>query len=117
MAGTLFAAAIATALTHNWFNAIVFVCAGIAGLSAALYARRPDSRDITRLNAIEYRDERDRILAKQGFAAVGAAALILSAIELVLAIVLNQLVLPACVQLIALCTVWGVANSLAVRRS
>ena len=117
LAGTLFAGAIATALTHNWFAAFVFVVGGAAGLGAALYARRPDSRDITRLNAIEYRDERDRVLAKEGFAAVGAAALILSVIEFVLALVFNQLIGLAAAQVVVLCIVWGVANSIAVRRS
>jgi len=117
LAGTLFAGAIATALTHNWFAAFVFVVGGAAGLGAALYARRPDSRDITRLNAIEYRDERDRVLAKEGFAAVGAAALILSVIEFVLALVFNQLIGLAAAQVVVLCIVWGIANSIAVRRS
>ncbi|WP_146073489.1 hypothetical protein [Cryobacterium sp. N22] len=117
LAGTLFAGAIVTALTQNWFGAFLFVAGGAAGLGAALYARRPDSRDITRLNAIEYRDERDRVLAKEGFAAVGAAALILSIIEVVLAIVFNQLVALACAQVFVLCIVWGIANSIAVRRS
>ena len=117
LAGTLFVGAIATALTHNWFSAFIFVVAGAAGLGAALYARRPDSRDITRLNAIEYRDERDRVLAKDGFAAVGAAALILSVIEFVLALVFNQLVGLAAAQVVVLCIVWGIANSIAVRRS
>jgi len=116
LVGTLLAGAIATALMHNWFSAFILAAAGAAGLGAALYARRPDSRDITRLNAIEYRDERDRVLAKEGFAAVGAAALILSIIEVVLATVFNQLVLLACAQVVVLCIVWGIANSIAARR-
>lgn len=115
---TLLAGAIAAALTQNWFGAILLLAGGLFGLGAALYARRPNSRDITRLNAIEYRDERDRVLAMQGFATVGAAALILSVIEVVFAIVFfNQLVVVACAQLIALCIVWGIANSNAVKRS
>ena len=117
LVSTLFAGAIVTALTQNWLGAILLLVGGIFGLSGALYARRPSSRDITRLNAIEYRDERDRVLAKQGFAAVGAASLILSVIEVVFAIIFNQLVAVACAQLIALCIVWGIANSIAVKRS
>ena len=114
----MFAGAIAAALTQNWFGAILLLAVGLFGFTAALYARRPNSRDITRLNAIEYRDERDRTLAKQGFAAVGAAALILTVLEVVLATVFfNQLVAIACAQLLALCIVWGVANSNAVKRS
>jgi hypothetical protein len=111
------AGAIAAALTQSWFGAILLLAGSLFGLSAALYARRPNSRDITRLNAIEYRDERDRVLAKQGFATVGAAALMLSVIEVVLAIVFfDQLVAIACAQLFALCIVWGIANSNAARR-
>lgn len=117
LVSTLLAGAIVTALTQNWFSAILLLIAGLFGLGGALYARRPNSRDITRLNAIEYRDERDRLLAKQGFAAVGAAALILAVIELVLALIFNQLVAVACAQLIALCIVWGIANSIAVKRN
>jgi len=117
LAGTLLAGAIATALAHNWFASFVFVAGGVAGVGAALYARRPSSRDITRLNAIEYRDERDRLLAKQGFAAVGAAALILSFLEFVLALIFDQIVDLAAAQVVILCIVWAIANSIAVRRS
>jgi membrane associated rhomboid family serine protease len=117
LVSTLMAGAIAAALTQSWFGAILLLAGSLFGLSAALYARRPNSRDTTRLNAIEYRDERDRVLAKQGFATVGAAALMLSVIEVVLAIVFfDQLVAIACAQLFALCIVWGIANSNAARR-
>lgn len=117
LVSTLFAGAIIAALTQNWFGAILLLAIGSFGFGAALYARRPSSRDITRLNAIEYRDERDRVLAKQGFATVGAAALILSVVEVLLAIIFfNQLVAIACAQLLTMCVVWGIANSNAVKR-
>ncbi|POH61164.1 hypothetical protein [Arthrobacter glacialis] len=118
LVSTFVAGAIATALTQNWSFAVLLLTVGLCGLGAALYARRPNSRDITRLNAIEYRDERDRELAKQGFATVGAAALILTVFEVVLALVFfNALVaLISCAQMFALCIIWGTANSNAVKR-
>ena len=118
LVSTLFAGAIVAVLTQNWFGAILLLALGLFGLGAAVYARRPNSRDITRINAIEYRDERDRDLAKQGFATVGAAALILSVVEVVIAtIFFYQLVGVACAQLLTLSVVWGIANSNAVKRS
>lgn len=118
LVATFLAGAVVAAFTRNWFGAILLLAFGLAGLGSALYARRPDSRDITRLNAIEYRDERDRVLAKQGFATVGAAALILSVVEVVLAIVLfDHFIAVATTQLVVLCIVWGMANSNAAKRS
>jgi len=115
--GTFFVGAIVTALTQNWLGTTLLLVTGSFGLAGAVYARRPDSRDITRINALEYRDERDRLLAKQGFAAVGAAALILAVIEFVLATILGQFVQFAASQVIVLCIVWAIANVRAVNRS
>lgn len=118
LVSTFVVGAVTSGLMHNWFIAILLLAVGIGGLLSAMYARRPNSKDVTRLNAIEYRDERDRLLATSGFAAVGAAALIISVLELVLAAVLfQQLIRLACAQMLALCIVWGVANSAAVKRS
>lgn len=61
--------------------AIILIAAAPFGLGAALYARRPNSKDITRVNAIEYRDERDRVIARKGFSIVGACALLLTVAE------------------------------------
>jgi len=110
--------AVVATLTQNWFGAILLLASGIFILGSALYARRPNSRDITRLNALEYRDERDRTLAKEGFAAIGAAALIVTVVEVVLAVILfNQFIELACAQLLVLAIVWNIANSNAVKRS
>jgi len=118
LVGTLCAGAIIAALTQNWLGAIWLLILGLSGLGAALYARRTNSRDITRINGIEYRDERDRDLARQGFATVGAVALILSVVEVMLAIIFSpQLVGVASTQLVILSVVWGIANSNAVKRS
>lgn len=115
--GTFYAGAVACGLTQNWFGAILLLACGTFGLVGAVRARRADSPDIARLNAIEYRDERDRALAQAGFAAVGAAALIISIVTVVVAVIVEQHVLFACAQLFALAIVWGVTNSLAVKRN
>ncbi len=107
----------------SWSEAGLLAAVGIAVLVMALHARRPNCGDITRVNAIEYRDERDRLLAQHGFSAVGVAALIVSAIEFVAITVLAGPLgwppaielLPAS-QLVLLCIVWATANSIAVRR-
>lgn len=80
-----------TAIIGSWSGAGLLAAVGIAVLVMALHARRPNSGDITRVNAIEYRDERDRLLAQYGFSAVGVAALIVSAIEFVAVTVLADL--------------------------
>ncbi|MGZ0212849.1 MAG: hypothetical protein ACKVI4_10250 [Actinomycetales bacterium] len=114
--GALVAGAVITGLSHNWFEMILLLVAGLLIFVSALYARSQNSSDILRLNAIEYRDERDRLLAKSGFAVVGVAALILSIAEFVLAAVFQQLLALASAQVLVLSAVWGIANSLAVKR-
>lgn len=123
LVGVLLVGAVVTAIAGSWYEAGLLAAVGIAGLAMAIYARRPGSRDITRVNAIEYRDERDKRIAQVGFSAVGVAALIVSAIEFVAVTVLAgprdwppvvQL-LPTG-QLVLLCVVWTVANSVAARR-
>jgi hypothetical protein len=113
---TFLAASALMAVLGNVGMALLFAYLGLAGLGVALYARRPNARDITRINAIEYRDERDRSLAAEGFAAVGVAALILLLAAFIFMLIADQFSLYVFVILLALLVVWGVANSLAVRR-
>jgi len=79
---------------------------------------REDAPDIGRINAIQYRDERDRRLARNGFSTVGAAALIISVIGAVAAAISTSIPfqIAAFGQLFLLAVIWGVANSVAVRR-
>jgi hypothetical protein len=119
----LLGAAVA-AVAGSWPEAVVLAFAGVFGLGYARYARRPTSRDLTRLNAIEYRDERDERLAHAGFAVVGAFALALAVAEFVLVSILAddhaagpELRLFVSAQLLALAVVWSIANWVAVRRS
>ena len=108
-----FAGAVASIALGKYPAAVVLVVVGLVGLVGALYATRSNARDISRINAIQYRDERDRLLAKEGFAIVGAAALILSIAEVVLATLIfpNPVYFVAVFQLLALCLVWGIATA------
>ena len=142
--GVSFAGAIATILLQNWFGAIVLLILGGGGLISALLARRAGASDLLRINAIEYRDERDARLASHGFAVVGAWALALSMLELVAAtIYVGAITLTSSVQLggatigfstssssilgagleavaalqvFVLSLVWAIANTRAVKR-
>ena len=112
----LVAGAIATGLFNNWVEMSILLIAAVFIFVSAVYARGQKASDVPRLNAIEYRDERDRLLAKSGFAVVGVAALILSITEFVLAAVFQQYVAIAAAQVLVLSIVWGIANSLATKR-
>lgn len=116
MVATFLVASVVLAVAGNVRMALFVAYFGFAVLGVALYARRPDSRDVTRLNAIEYRDERDRSLAKEGFAAVGVAALIIALGSFIVMVVMEQVSSYLMAALLALVVVWGVANSVAVRR-
>lgn len=110
--------AVVAAATGHGMGATFLALAGLGGLLGALYARRPGSRDVTRVNAIEYRDERDRRIAQAGFSAVGAAALVVSVVTFVVTTVVAQpYAWLAALHVLVLCTVWGVANSVAARRT
>ena len=115
--------AVVTAVAGSWYEAGLLAAVGLAVLAMAVYARRPNSRDITRVNAIEYRDERDKRIARVGFSVVGVVALAVSAIEFVTVAVLvdardwpQMAQVLATGQLLLLCAVWGIANSIAARR-
>lgn len=113
LVGLLTAGAATTAILGNWLGTAFLGFIAVFATVAARYARRPDSQDITRVNALEYRDERDRELARRGFSAVGATALILSLLAATVCIVLADplLIMLSCGQLLLLSIVWAVSNS------
>ena len=116
----LLGAVIAGAL-GKWSGATYLGALGLGGLAGALYAHRSGSRDVTRLNALEWRDERDRTLAKSGFAVVGVVALLMVLGEFIVVVATvttadSPLFWAAITQLTILCVVWVVANSVVVRR-
>jgi hypothetical protein len=142
--GGSFAGAIITMALGNWFGAFLLLILGGGGLLSAVLARREGASDWLRINAIEYRDERDSRLAGHGFAVVGAWALVLATAELIAAtiyvgavtlsttvhgssgslsftltregIVAGSLEAIAAGQLLVLALVWGIANTRAVKR-
>lgn len=116
----LLGALIAAAL-GKWQGAVYLGFLGLGGLAGALYARRSGSRDVTRLNALEWRDERDRTLAKSGFAVVGAVALLMVLAQLIVVVVTyaghdSPFMWVTLSQMLILYIAWGIANSVAVRR-
>jgi len=143
LVGSSLAGAVVTIVLGNWFGTVLLLILGLGGLFSAVLARRPGASDWLRVNAIEYRDERDSQLARQGFAAVGAWALALATLELVAATIFTSAALlpirsgppgsfgfevtgsalvggvievVAAVQLLVLTVVWGIANTRAVKR-
>jgi hypothetical protein len=116
LVGVFLTGSVVLALLGNVGAALLLAYFGVMGVGVALYARRANSRDITRINAIEYRDERDKSLAAEGFAVVGAAALILLLLAFIIMVILGQFNWYVMVILLTLLVVWGVANSVAVRR-
>jgi hypothetical protein len=116
----LLGALIAGAL-GSWTGAAYLGALGLGGLACALFARRSGSRDVTRLNALEWRDERDRALAKSGFAVVGAVALLMVLAQLIVVVVTDAghdspFMWVTLSQMLILYIAWGIANSVAVRR-
>lgn len=117
LCGVLAAGIVATAALALWPQAVMLAVILGLGVLFIRLARRPAAGDLERVNAIEYRDERDRLIARDGFTVVGAVALALSLVEFVLASVLlpDWELVPAG-QLVLLCLVWGLANRRAARR-
>ncbi|RIJ50919.1 hypothetical protein DZG00_10890 [Clavibacter lycopersici] len=111
------AGALICAVTGNVPGTIVLATFGVLGLAGAVYAARPGARDVTRINGLEYRDERDGRLAQQGFAVVGVAALVISVAAFVATTLMGRIDWFIWGQTMALAIVWGVANSVVVRRS
>lgn len=121
--GLILAGALGTALVGHWRATVVLLLGAVAIFVMARYARRPEARDITRINATEYRDERDWRIAQGGLSAVGATALIVVFVEfLVLLIVLDDDEPPAALLVVGghallLFSVWAIANSRIANRS
>lgn len=104
----------------RWFAAIVMAVLLVAFVASVLYARTARASDVTRLNAAEYADERDRAMGAFGLAVVGVTAMFTSMAMFILAILLlpptHPMVFVVWGQLVLLAVVWLVANWIAVRR-
>ena len=116
--GSLVAGTIVCAVLQNVTGVVLLGVTAVLALIGTLANMREDAPDIGRINAIQYRDERDRQLARAGFSIVGAAALIISVIGAVAAAISGSIPfqIAAFAQLFVLAVVWGVANSIVVRR-
>jgi hypothetical protein len=106
------------AFTGNGWSAAILAAAGLYIGWAARMARRDSSTDLHRINALEYRDERDRTLGRSALATVGLAALAVCYVSFIVAVVVGEpaLILATCAQLLIIAVVWMIANVRAVQR-
>jgi len=115
---SLAAGAIVCLILQNPMGAAFLGATAFLSLIAIIPNLRSDARDIGRINAIQYRDERDRKLARAGFSTVGASALILGVVLAVASAISGIPLFQALAfgQLFVLAIIWGVANGVVVRR-
>ena len=121
LALVVLAGAVAMAVLGRWLVAAIFLAVVVLVVASAVYARSGRASDLTRLNAVEYLDERDRAVGTQAFAIVGVLALVLSMLVFILGTVLLEPDSPMFFvlwgQIIVLTIGWAVANLVALRRS
>jgi hypothetical protein len=113
LCGVMALAAVVTLIIGQWQEAVVVVIALAIMVVQLRRARRPDASDVRRVDAMEYRDERDRVIGTEGLAVVGAAAMILTMVEYVVALALHRWVILPLGQMVLLAVVWTVANRVA----
>jgi predicted neutral ceramidase superfamily lipid hydrolase len=103
---------------QNWTATIALSAIGVFGIGGAILARRPGSSDLSRINALEYRDERDRALAQSGLATVGASALVVSVVAFIAALLFADpvVITATAVLTLYLYLVWAIANWRTVSR-
>ena len=113
--------AVTMAALGRWGVAAIFLAVVVVVAGSAIYARSGRASDLTRLNAIEYADERDRAAGTHAFAIVGVVALVLSMAVFFVGTLLLEPDSPMFwvlwAQIILLTIAWGVANIVALRRS
>ena len=121
LALVVLAGAVAMAVLGRWLVAAIFLAVVVLVVASAVYARSGRASDLTRLNAVEYLDERDRAVGTQAFAIVGVLALVLSMLVFILGTALlepdSPLFFVLWGQIIVLTIGWAVANLVALRRS
>lgn len=98
---------------------VALLLGALGGALGAVFARRGTSGDLERVNALEYADERDRAAGAKGLAAVGVLALVLSAVQLIVIVVMQADSLARYLaggQFVLLMLGWLAANWFFVRR-
>ncbi|WP_435080318.1 hypothetical protein [Clavibacter michiganensis] len=116
LVGAFLLAAVVVLILGYTDRAITLAAFAVICLIQAVVAAQPEASDGTRIDGLEYRDERDRQLAQRGFAAVGVAAILLSCGAFLVRTMLGDLDWWLGGQVLVLVVVWGVANRIAVRR-
>lgn len=105
---------------ERWFTGTVLGAVLVLFVASILYARSGRASDVTRLNAAEYTDERDRRMAAFGLAIVGVVAMVASVGTFAAAMALlpadHPMALIAWAQLVGLAVTWCVGNWIATRR-
>ncbi|GAB4083546.1 hypothetical protein GCM10028784_01760 [Myceligenerans cantabricum] len=120
MTFVLLVVAAALTVAGQWFPAVASLVAAVAIAATAVYARSGRASDVTRLNALEVVDERDRSMTAFALAVVGVAGLLFSMATFLAATALLEPSHPmfwvAWGQVLGMTAVWIVANLVAVRR-
>jgi len=111
--GALLVGAALAALRANGVGAVILAATAIGWAGIALYARSGRADDRNRVGNFNPVNERDRTIGRNGFALVGAAALILTGGELLVRVVLGNNDGATLVRFMILAAVWsiGIANS------
>lgn len=112
---------IVSVVLGRWLGAVVFGLLFVLQFATVLYVRRRSGvGDVTRVNALEYSDERDKAIALHGLAAVGVAALAGTFALFVWAILTvdpgSPTYVASALSFGGLSAVWAAANSVAARR-
>ncbi|MEV7619002.1 hypothetical protein AB0N59_02580 [Microbacterium sp. NPDC089321] len=119
LVGVCAAGALACFVLGQTVAAVALLVGAIGGGLGAILARRGSSGDLERVNALEYADERDRVAATKGLAAVGVVALVLGTVQLVVHAIIDTDPISrwtAIALYFALVISWLVANWYFVRR-
>lgn len=119
LVGVCAAGALVCFVLGQTIPAIALLVGAVGGGLGAVFARRGTSGDLERVNALEYADERDRVAATKGLAAVGVVALVLGTVQLVVHAVVDTDPVSrwaAIVLYFALVISWLLANWYFVRR-
>jgi hypothetical protein len=111
-------AALAVALARQfWSAALIILAIDVGGLSMAWYARRHGRSDLGRVEALEPSDERERRILTHGLAGVGAAALVISVLAFLLALLADGRTGMTTYPMIGLMLVWAISNRVARART
>jgi len=114
--GVLALAALVALVAGHGDGAVLLGVVAVVQLLSAISSAQPEASDETRIGGLEHRDERDRQLAQQGFAAVGIAALLLSSGAFLVTTLMGRIDWVIGGGTLLLYLVWAVATRIAVRR-